>query len=296
MNACVPCLKAGPNNPFIKRLAAALVIVAATLETSSGDTVFFKDGTKREGKVVAEGDEEILLSVSLGEMSVEVTIPKAGIERIERAATRNERLLLEYRERLGKMEDTNAQAWHELGLWCDQQPYLSRQAERAFEMAVELDSEHAGARQKLGHVKYDGRWMTAEQVLQAQQTQKAAEQPEDRDRTRELVDAAFQQSAEFLRDRTIRAEAELVVEKKMRREAERKIEELEDRLERLERDLYRPKGTYVERRPIIILGDRCCRKHPHPGVDCRGNPLPQEKPSDSPKTETRMSPSTEASN
>ncbi|MBI2192545.1 MAG: hypothetical protein HYU36_11235 [Planctomycetes bacterium] len=276
-------------NPLWSTLRFLVLLASAPV---LADTVFLKDGTKREGKVVAEKDAEIAFSVGLGEMFVEVLIPRASIDRIERATTRNEQLLEEYRDRLARLDDTRAQSWYELGAWCDQQPYLSRQASRAYETAIELDPDHAAARQKLGFVRYRDEWMPAEKALHAQQAEEAQEAEGGRDRTRELIDAAFQQSAESLRDRALRAEAELAAERKMRQHAEHRIQELEDRLDRLEREVGRPRASStLERRPIIILGDRCCARFPHPGTDCKGRPLPGEKPSDVPKTETKVSPS-----
>jgi hypothetical protein len=60
-----------------------------------------------------------------------------------------------------------AAAQYELGVWCEEQK-LRGLADVHYRRAVELDSEHAEANRKLGHVRHDGRWMTYDAMRRAQ--------------------------------------------------------------------------------------------------------------------------------
>lgn len=268
---------------------------------STADTVFLKDGTKREGKVVSDSEESVLLSVGAGEMSVEVSIPKSAVQRVVIEETANERLLKEYRQRMGLMDDKGAQDWFELGLWCERQPYLARQAAQAFKMALELDPNHEGARIKHGFVRYNGEWMTEEQAVKA----KLAEQRKElealpTDQKIDLIAEAFRQSHQPLRDRAVRAEADLAAERKLRDAAERRVKDLEDRLTRLEEQVSRANTSSTvirDRQPLIIIRNtKCCDRFPHPGFDCAGKSLPEPKPNGKQGSESRMIPATGAEN
>ena len=59
-----------------------------------------------------------------------------------------------------------ARAQYLLGMWA-QGNNLSADARAAFERAIELDADHAGARQELGHVKSGDDWLTLEEAMEA---------------------------------------------------------------------------------------------------------------------------------
>lgn len=238
----------------------ALPFISCLALSASADIVHLKDGSKREGKIVAQDDEGVRLAVTLGTMTVEVSIPQNNIDRVEQKETRNEQVLSEYRKRLGEMDDSSADEWFALGLWCQEQKYLSRFASRSFETALELDADHEGARRKLGHIRHDGAWMTPAQVRQVEAREKPGTAPteaEPRKYTSEdLVKQYFGDSVEKLQERAEKAEAQLAAERRLRYEAEQKVKELEERIARLERQVSRSSISVQDRRPIIILRDK----------------------------------------
>jgi hypothetical protein len=225
----------------------------------SADVVVLKDGTRREGKVVRETEAEVLLTVEVGDMSVSVTIPQESIDRVERTETVYDRLMKQYLERLRGLDTSNAQDWYELGLWCEQQPYLSKPARRAFETAMDLSPDHEGVRRRLGFVKQGDGWQRAGDGARGRgvarpekdATPGKGDPPPSRE-ARELIDEAYGQASPTLRERAETAEAQLSLERKLRADAERRVRDLEERVARLERELGR-QNVRVERQPVVTI-------------------------------------------
>jgi len=243
------------------RLSLLVVSCGLALACPAGaDVVHLKDGSKREGRVVAQDEEALRLAVTLGTLSVEVTIPKDSIDRIEQKETQNEQVLQEYRQRLAKMDDASADSWYKLGVWCEEQKYLAKHATQAFETALELGPDHEGARRRLGYVRQNGQWLTPAQVteLQAKESPKAepARKSDEKSDAAALFEQYFGQSVQEFRARAAKAEAELAAERKLRHEAEQKVKDLEERIARLERQVSRSSITVQDRRPVIIIRDK----------------------------------------
>jgi chromosome segregation ATPase len=271
------------------RLSLLVVLCGLALASlASADVVHLKDGSKREGKIVAQDEESLRLAVTLGTMSVEVMIPKDRIERIEQKETQNEQVLQEYRQRLAKMDDASADSWFKLGGWCEEQKYLAKQATQAFETALELDPGHEGARRKLGHVRHNGEWLTPAQALELQAKESPKAEPATK--TAEKSDAAalfeqyFGQSVEEFRERAAKAEADLAAERKLRHEAQQKVKELEERIARLERQVARSSVTVQDRRPIIIIRDKKENDPSRPRTQGTGEETPDKEATDGAET------------
>ncbi len=224
-----------------------------------GDVVHFKDGSKREGTIVKESRDEVQLSVLFGAMSVQVTIPKDRIARIQKMQTKNQKILSEYQSRLRKMDDTKADHWYNLGIWCEQRKHLSREARRAFQITLEIDSQHDGANVKLGNVQHNGVWMTRQNAAHAKHSDEEITQALENEEipvqsdSVALFERYLSESLESQRRRAVKAETSLAAERKLRLTAERKVKELENRIGRLERQLSRSSITIPERRPVIII-------------------------------------------
>ena len=71
-----------------------------------------------------------------------------------------------YLRRRGTIAET-AEAQHAFGLWCEERG-LTGPAEVHYRRAVELDDGHGPSHEKLGHVEFDGRWMTYDELRAAQ--------------------------------------------------------------------------------------------------------------------------------
>ena len=75
-------------------------------------------------------------------------------------------LAAEYRERLSRIADDDAQGHFDLGLWCKKKR-LKEEAQEQFQKAIEIAPEHQEAHLALGHVRYEGEWLTEERVREA---------------------------------------------------------------------------------------------------------------------------------
>ncbi|HOX06308.1 MAG TPA: hypothetical protein PK280_07900 [Planctomycetota bacterium] len=132
------------------------------------DVVTMVDGSKREGKVVRESDREVVLRITQGRLSAEITLKREEVRAIERGPTAAEQALAEVERRKAAVRDGNAAAWADLGRWLDAQPGFGRDAIEAWEKVVKLDPENAAARARLGHRKIDGKWLTEDEAMAAQ--------------------------------------------------------------------------------------------------------------------------------
>jgi hypothetical protein len=64
-----------------------------------------------------------------------------------------------FQEKLATVKETDAEGFYQLGLWC-QKNNLETHAGEMFGRAIAIKPAHENARKKLGHVKYDGKWMS----------------------------------------------------------------------------------------------------------------------------------------
>jgi tetratricopeptide (TPR) repeat protein len=68
-----------------------------------------------------------------------------------------------YAEKLAQLKPDDADGYYQLGLWCLKNK-LNDQAKMQFNKVVELNPNHEGARKNLGYVKYEGKWMSSEEL------------------------------------------------------------------------------------------------------------------------------------
>ncbi len=69
-----------------------------------------------------------------------------------------------YQEKSAAAAD-NAEAHYQVGLWCGQQKNMLDLSLLEFARAVELDPAHAKARERLGYVLHEDRWVTREDMM-----------------------------------------------------------------------------------------------------------------------------------
>jgi tetratricopeptide (TPR) repeat protein len=227
------------------RLAPVLVL-AVLPHLALADILHMADGTTREGKVIATTDEKVIVDFGHGSMSLRVSLPREEVLRIEPKQTPNDALTVEYVRRLAKALNGTADDWHALGNWCTRQRVLKDKAAEAYERALALDPNHAGARRAIGHVKLDDTWMTREQAIHLLAPDLAA----GANRAAELA----------LEKQLEEAKTELL-------EAQKQVKDLQAKVAELDRknDEYRerlavppppPPPPRVIYRPIIIFRDR----------------------------------------
>lgn len=143
------------NDRIRPRLTAALGLLLAfvfALPSARADIVVMRDGRRIEGKIVREDATELEIRMRIGS----VTVQRADVVDIVRQKTKDEL----YEEQLEAAE--SADDFFALGNWCVENR-MRRRSERAWERAIELDPQHAGAHTALGHVEHEGEWMTPEE-------------------------------------------------------------------------------------------------------------------------------------
>lgn len=131
---------------FLLRAAALLLLLPIA---SLADTVVLKSGKRLDGTVTDKGD-----TVELRIGTMKTSIPKSQVERIEVRKSPMEELA-ERRAALGKKD---VQGRFDLGVWCLDKG-LRSEARRLFSECLQTDPNFAAARQQLGFIKRDGRWV-----------------------------------------------------------------------------------------------------------------------------------------
>lgn len=157
---------AQPQGRRIARLAILPVVAVSPYflpALAQADRIVLRGGGSVKGKVIPGDSSQKGLVVVLGERGrTPLTFKKDQVVQIipEKGP------LDEYLERKNRLQPTAA-AEYELGVWCEKQKLLDL-ANIHFEQAVKYDDAHAEAHQKLGHVQYGAKWLTVDQVREAQ--------------------------------------------------------------------------------------------------------------------------------
>ena len=138
-------------------LALAISLLIGFAVPARGDLVYLTNGRVVEGRVIEDGDQ-LIIEMAYGSIS----ISKSRVVRVEKQRT----VLDEYDARRAQLKPNDAQTRFDLGRWCEENG-LPRRAKLAYQQAVRFDPEHAAARQALGYVRHDGRWMTHDEMMLA---------------------------------------------------------------------------------------------------------------------------------
>jgi hypothetical protein len=122
------------------------------------DDVHLKGGAVISGRIVEQ--TEAMISVDIGDGVV--GFPMARVERIEKKRS----ALDEYDARAARLRVDDAAGWRSLGGWASHEG-LPAQSSRAYEHVLTIAPGDAEARQALGYVLVDGRWLTEEEGYRA---------------------------------------------------------------------------------------------------------------------------------
>ena len=144
-------------------LALALAMIGLVADPALADVIALRGGGKVRGKVIPnmrEGSDRVTVLPEKGrtplvfhkEQVVGVTAEPGPLD--------------EYLVRRDRTSLT-AEAQFELGLWCEGNT-LRDLARLHYEAAVEHDKSFAPAHRKLGHVLHEDRWLTADELREAQ--------------------------------------------------------------------------------------------------------------------------------
>ena len=136
-----------------RHIVLTLVGLALMVSPALGDDIHLTNGGTLEGKARRVGDEVI---VTTG--SGEVRFPAKDVLKIVPGKTRMD----EYEERAANVDAKDADALVALGDWC-QEKRLTKQAKEHWRAALRLDGEQKDARERLGFIKYQDRWVTGDE-------------------------------------------------------------------------------------------------------------------------------------
>ena len=139
-------------------IVLGLVALLAVAGSAGADVVHLKNGHQIEGDVT-ESAGKLVVKMKRGT----VTLDKSEVARVEVKPS----TLDEYRERLAKLAPDDVEGRFELAVWLDEKDH-GLDAKKAYEAVLEIDPHHRGAHHSLGHVRYDGKWMTEDEMMTAQ--------------------------------------------------------------------------------------------------------------------------------
>jgi hypothetical protein len=122
------------------------------------DEVYLKGAGVLSGRIVEQTEKIIKVDVGDGKIGV----PMSQVERIVKGKSP----LDEYDERASKLGPKDARGWRSLGRWASDQG-LSTQARRAYQQVISSAPDDPEAREALGFVQHDGRWVTEEDSYRA---------------------------------------------------------------------------------------------------------------------------------
>jgi hypothetical protein len=139
-------------------VAGVIALASATL---AADTIKLEGGRTVRGQIVDEKSNNESLVVRLRTGNAEVTLARKQIQEI----IREKDPLQEYEELKEKAQDT-ADDQFVLAMWCEANK-LRAQRKTHLERAIELDPDHVQAREKLGYIRREGKWMTQAELKEA---------------------------------------------------------------------------------------------------------------------------------
>jgi len=131
-------------------------------ETAKADRVILRGGGQIHGVILPGdvGSDKVLVQTT--DSASPISFKKDQLIRVEKESGP----LDEYLIRRAQVKPTAA-AHYELGLWCEAKR-LKGPAQIHYRRAAELDDQYAPAQRKLGKVLHEGRWITADELKQAQ--------------------------------------------------------------------------------------------------------------------------------
>jgi hypothetical protein len=139
----------------LRKVAYLLFLLPSLL---FADEVYLKGGGSFSGRIEEQTSTMITMNIGDGV----VGIATSRVERIVKGRSP----LDEYDERAGKLQPQDVDGWRNLGRWASHQG-LSAQSRQAYEHVVAVATGDAEARQALGFVQVDGRWLTEEEGYRA---------------------------------------------------------------------------------------------------------------------------------
>ena len=194
------------------------------------DEIFLKGAGSFSGRITQETDAMVMINTGDGEIGV----PRDRIARVVKGRS----ALDEYEDRAKKLKPDNVQGWKELGRWAAHAG-ISTQSRQAYEHVVRVSPNDMEARQALGFVFQDQKWMTEEESYRSRGYVRY--QGEWMTQNEVQMHEAHQANEQAIRDAEQRAVDAEVAQVKAEQEAEaerERAEEAEDEARRWSNSLY----------------------------------------------------------
>ena len=139
----------------MKKIPLLLLLMPGLL---LADVVYLKGGGKLTGRITEQTEDRVMVDV--GDGSVGVSMDR--VEQIVKGLSP----LDEFDQRASKLEQQDSDGWRRLAQWASMKG-LSSQSRMAYQRVVAVAPDDAEARQALGFVRLDGRWVTEEESYRA---------------------------------------------------------------------------------------------------------------------------------
>ena len=122
------------------------------------DVVYLKGGGKFTGRILEQTAEKVVVDFGDGTVS----LPMDRVEEIAKGTSPLE----EFDARASKLGPQDVNGWRSLALWASARG-LSAQSRAAYKRVLALAPDDKEAREALGFVQVDGRWLTEEESYRA---------------------------------------------------------------------------------------------------------------------------------
>ncbi|MGE5344467.1 MAG: tetratricopeptide repeat protein, partial [Acidithiobacillales bacterium] len=146
---------AGSKETTVRKSPLLLLMLPGLLVA---DVVYLKGGGKFTGRIVEQTAEKVVVDFGDGT----VGLPMDQVEEIARGPSP----LDEFDARASKLGQQDVDGWRSLAQWASMRG-LSAQSRAAYKRVLAVAPDDAEAREALGFVKLDGRWVTEEESYRA---------------------------------------------------------------------------------------------------------------------------------
>ncbi len=133
-------------------IVGVIVLCAPPSTALAEDIIKILDGGTIRGFIIEETDEHVLFRRKGGDVQ---EIPKDMIDYIRRGPAFEEEFKQKWDRLMAKGPD--ADSAFELGLWCEDRGHM-KEADQCYELTIRHNPDHMIAREKLGHMQWEGKW------------------------------------------------------------------------------------------------------------------------------------------
>ncbi len=205
----------------MRKLPLLLLLVPGLL---LGDVVYLKGGGKFAGRIVEQTEERMVIDIGDGVIGF-------SMERVEEIV-KGPSPLDEYDARASKLGPQDVDGWRGLAQWASAKG-LSAQSRAAYKKVLAAAPDDKEAREALGFVQVDGRWLTEEESYRARGFVKYdGEWMTPAEVQLAQADAAREQARDEADKRASDAEFKANMDRLQKKEDEKRAQEERDRANR----------------------------------------------------------------